>query len=119
MEDKGQSHLGMGSLEPNPLQITSIKLNGDNYLQWAQSVKVFLGAREKLSYILDDPPSSTEDTYKTWTKENYQVIAWLLNSIDSSVSHSVMFLSSAKGIWDSLHDIYSKSKKISRVIQLI
>ncbi|KAL0313828.1 UNVERIFIED_CONTAM: Retrovirus-related Pol polyprotein from transposon TNT 1-94 [Sesamum angustifolium] len=45
-------------------------------------------------------------------------MTWLLNSMEESVSANVMFLNTAKAMWDALHDMYSHEKNISRVFEL-
>ena len=37
------------------LSITSIRLNGSNYTQWAQAVGVFLLSRKKFDYVISEP----------------------------------------------------------------
>ena len=66
------------------LQITAHKLNGRNYLQWSQSVKIVICGRGKLGYITGEtkPPAQTEPTYQTWLAENSIVLAWLINSME-------------------------------------
>jgi len=43
----------------------------------------------------------------------------LLNSMDVKVSADVMFLRTAKEIWDTLREIYANEKNISRVFELM
>ena len=55
-------------------QIITTKLNGSNYLLWAQAMKVALGGRKKFKYILSDPPSKDSKEYEDWVSENYVVM---------------------------------------------
>ncbi|KAF9608076.1 hypothetical protein IFM89_006003 [Coptis chinensis] len=50
-------------------QITSIKLDGKNYLAWSQAVRVFLRAKMKQKYLTDDPPDENSLSAKTWWSE--------------------------------------------------
>ncbi|XP_062114469.1 uncharacterized protein LOC133825558 [Humulus lupulus] len=54
------------SLDSGSLNITAHKLDGKNYLQWAQSVKLGICGRGKLGYITGDLPAplSNDPTYK-------------------------------------------------------
>ena len=52
------------------MQIITTKLNGSNYLLWAQAMKVALGGRKKLKYIELDPPSKDSKDYEDWVSEN-------------------------------------------------
>ena len=40
-----------GSSENSPLSITEHKLNGNNYLQWPQSVMMYICGKEKDEYM--------------------------------------------------------------------
>ena len=64
--------------------ITTYKLNGRNYLQWAQSLKIVICGRGTLGYITGElpAPKTTNPSYKTWLSENSIVLAWLINSIE-------------------------------------
>ena len=59
------------------MQIISTKLNGSNYLLWAQAMKVALGGRKKLKYIESNPPSKDSKDYEDWVSDNYLVMSWL------------------------------------------
>jgi len=41
------------------------KLNGYNYLLWAQALRIFIGAQNKLAHLLSPPPATTNTTYET------------------------------------------------------
>ena len=43
---------GVDQLSPNPsIQLTVYKLNGNNYLEWAQSIKLAIDGRSKLGHL--------------------------------------------------------------------
>ena len=46
------------------LMATTVKLNGNNYLLWAQSFKLFIGAQQKVQHLTDDPPNFNDPTYE-------------------------------------------------------
>ena len=77
------------------IQITSIKLNDSNYVLWAKAVQVYLTAREKEQYILDDPPAAGKPEYKNWKTNNSKVMTWLWNSMEPHISATVMFFNTA------------------------
>ncbi|KAF9620490.1 hypothetical protein IFM89_013107 [Coptis chinensis] len=52
-------------------QITSIELDGKNYLAWSQAVRVFLRAKMKHKYLIDDPPDENSPSAETWWSEIY------------------------------------------------
>ena len=100
------------------IQITSIKLNDSNYVLWAKAVQVYLTAREKEQYILDDPPAAGKPEYKNWKTNNSKVMTWLWNSMEPQISTTVMFFNTAKEIWNALESRFSNKKNISRIYDL-
>ncbi|RVW40691.1 Retrovirus-related Pol polyprotein from transposon TNT 1-94 [Vitis vinifera] len=59
-------------METSHLPITAHKLNGQNYLQWSQSILMFIRGKEKDDYITGDSaaPETTASTYKKWIAGN-------------------------------------------------
>ena len=59
------------------LPITSHKLNGHNYLQWSQSVMMFICGKGKDEYLIGvaESPAKEEPTYKQWKTENNMVMS--------------------------------------------
>ena len=86
---------------PKTMLGTTIKLNGSNYLLWAQAFCIFIGAQNKLAHLLQDPPAITDPTYVTWLTGDYSVMTWLLNSLKEKISGSVMLLTTAKEMWET------------------
>jgi len=89
---------------------TAMKLNGSNYLLWAQVFRIFIGAQNKLTHLLQSPPAATDSTYVTWLTGEYFVMTWLLNSLEEKITSSVMFLTTAKEMWDTLKVMYDNEK---------
>ena len=54
------------------VHITTICLNGDNFLRWSQSVRMYLRERGKIGYLTGDKvaPASKDPLYTTWDIEN-------------------------------------------------
>ena len=53
-------------LSPNDLQALqgSYRIDGRNYLQWAQLVRTTLKGQKKLNYIEGEPPAQTDPKYE-------------------------------------------------------
>jgi len=83
---------------PKMMLGTTVKLNGSNYLLWAQTFHIFIGTQNKLAHLLQPPPADTDITYVTWLTRDYSVIIWLLNSLEEKINGSVMFLTTDKDI---------------------
>jgi len=76
-----------------------VKLNGSNYLLWAQAFRIFIGPQNKLAHLIQPPPADTDPTYVTWLTVDYSVIPWFLNSLEEKISGNVMFLPTVKDMW--------------------
>jgi len=100
---------------PKLMLVTTVKLTGSNYLLWAQVFRIFIG---KLAHLLQAPPATIDPTYVTWLTGNYFMITWLLNSLEEIISGSVMFLTTAKDMWDTLKVMYENENNSSRVSEI-
>ncbi|XP_075514618.1 uncharacterized protein LOC142549521 [Primulina tabacum] len=107
-------------MTPTSIQITVHRLNGQNFLELSQSVKLAIDGRGKLGYLTGEAekPAETESTYKTWRSKNSLVMAWLLNSMDTSIARPYMFMKTAKDVWDSVKETYSDSENSSQIFEL-
>ncbi|XP_073153944.1 uncharacterized protein [Henckelia pumila] len=118
-----QIHGQITSLSENDLftlQITSHRLNGRNYLQWAQSVKIVICGHGKLGYLTSElqPPNQTDPTYKTWLVENSMVLAWLINSMEPNIIRRYSWFKTAKEVWDAAKRMYSDLGNASQIFEL-
>ncbi|KAG8377391.1 hypothetical protein BUALT_Bualt08G0028100 [Buddleja alternifolia] len=68
--------------ESHPIQITTIRLNGDHFLRWSQSVRIHQG-RGKIRYLTGESkrPDVEDPAYAIRDAENSMVMTWLVNSI--------------------------------------
>ncbi|PIN18143.1 hypothetical protein CDL12_09191 [Handroanthus impetiginosus] len=69
------------------IPITGHKLNGNNYVQWSQSVKMFICGRGKDEYLTNEivPPKPDDPKYRTWKIQNNLVMSWLVNSMTNEI----------------------------------
>lgn len=84
-------------------------MNGKNYLEWSQSVKLVLNGRGKLGYITGEEkqPGEKDSSFRKWRLENSLVRAWLFNSMEAAIAKPNMFLPITKDVWDSIWQTYS------------
>ena len=71
------SHAAQPIAADNPhLQITTIKLNGANYVRWSQSVRMYIRGRSKIGYITGTAtkPEETDPAFAVWDAENSMVM---------------------------------------------
>ena len=104
----------------NSIQITVHRLNGRNFLEWSQSVKLAIDGRGKLGYLTGETkqPSEKDPGFRTWRSENSLVMAWLLNSMELSIAKPHMFMKTAKEVWDSVRETYSNLENSSQIFEL-
>ncbi|XP_073137592.1 uncharacterized protein [Henckelia pumila] len=115
-----------GSITPlsggdlNSFEITVHRLNGRNYLQWAQSVKIVVCARGKLGHLTGDlpAPASSDPSYTTWLSKNSIVLAWLVNSMEPQISHRYLWFNTNKEVWDAAKKMYSDLGNTSQVFEI-
>ncbi|KAK9044876.1 hypothetical protein V6N11_058767 [Hibiscus sabdariffa] len=100
--------------------ITCHRMNGDNYLEWSQSVKIFLLGRERLGYITGDAaqPASTASGYAKWLRENGQVMTWLLRSMSPTISWNFLLYQSAATMWAAVEETYSSNDNIAEIYHI-
>ena len=106
------------NLLPKPMLGTTVKLNRSNYLLWAHAFRILIGAQNNLTHLLQSPPAATDPAYVTWLTGDYSVMTWLLNSLEEKISDSIMFLTIAKEMWDTVNVLYENKKNSSRVFKI-
>ena len=60
------------------VQIATIRLNGDNFLRWSQSVRMYIRGQRKIGYIAGDKkaPAVNDPLFDSWDAENSMVMTW-------------------------------------------
>lgn len=59
--------------------ITGHKLNGNNYLQWSQSVMMYICGKGKDEYLTGEviPPTARDPKFRLWKTENiWSCLGW-------------------------------------------
>ncbi|KAL5574355.1 hypothetical protein UlMin_023952 [Ulmus minor] len=100
--------------------ITNHKLNGHNFLQWSQSVFIYIYGRGKDEYLTGEVyiPAATEPKYQTWKIENHMVMSWLINSMTTEVGENFLLYKIAKEIWDTAYETYSSSENTFELFEI-
>ncbi|KAJ9541315.1 hypothetical protein OSB04_027821 [Centaurea solstitialis] len=108
------------SSDNSSLQITLHKLNGKNFLQWSQSVSLFLRGKGRIGYVTSKipVPATTDPKYSQWDAENSMVMTWLINSMDLHIGKTYMFLPTAADLWKAIHETYSDLENSSQVFEI-
>ncbi|XP_074556441.1 uncharacterized protein LOC141812295 [Curcuma longa] len=105
---------------PHSVQITTIRLNGDNFLRWSQSVRMYIRGQGKIGYITGDKkaPAVNDPLHAVWDAENSMVMTWLVNSMEEDISTNYMCYPTAKELWDNVSQMYSDLGNQSQVFEL-
>ena len=125
MTKYGQSHALASSSETpsiadqNPHTITSHKLNGQNYLQWSQSVQMFICGRSKDDYLTGEAkaPKADDPKFRIWKAENNMVMSWLVNSMMPEIGENFLLYSTASEIWEAARVTFSDSENTSELFE--
>ncbi|XP_071738881.1 uncharacterized protein [Rutidosis leptorrhynchoides] len=93
------------------MTLTSTPFNGGNFLGWSRTVKMALGAKLKLGFIDGTlvKPAITDEDFPRWTRSDYTVTCWILNSMIAELSESFSYATSASGLWKELEERYGQS----------
>ena len=78
------------SLDNPGFTITQVQLKGDNYEEWARSIRTALRARKKFGFIdgtIKRPDKDSEDLEDWWTI-NSLLVSWIRNTIGGQSFHS-------------------------------
>ena len=126
MEREGKSStsnppLGSGerSLSNPSLRLTSVTLDGTNYLVWSRSFILAITAQGMLGFLTGDnkrPSSGPEFT--TWCEKNALVMTWLINSIQPTISRTFVLMDSAHEIWSAAAQLYSQQGNDAQAYEL-
>lgn len=94
---------------------SAYRLNGKNYLKSSQLIFRTLNGKGKISHLTGAGPKKGDPKFTAWDEEDSLIIAWLWNSMNPEISDTIMFLSTAKEIWDAIEQTYSKNKLFAHV----
>lgn len=95
---------------------------------WRRSVRMALNVHNKLGFIdgtIPRPPLTHKD-YGVWSRCNDIVATWLMNPISKKTGQSLLFISTAEGIWKNLLShfkqddaprVYDLEQRLSKIEQ--
>ncbi|KZV52593.1 hypothetical protein F511_24790, partial [Dorcoceras hygrometricum] len=95
-------------------------LNGKNFLEWAQSIKLIIEGKGRLGYLTGDTrePERGDPKWSSWKSENSMVMAWITNSMEPSIGRTYLFLPTAKDVWEAVRETYSDLQNSSQIFDL-
>lgn len=93
------------SANDNPGAIISQPLlNGRNYDEWAQNLRVALSAQKKFGFIDGTIPKPTTDSsdYEDWIANNHLLVTWIKLTIEPKLRSNISHKEYAKDLWDNI-----------------
>lgn len=86
--------------------ISPVQLKGENYEEWACSMRNSLRAKKKLLFIgrttLNKPAQDSSDL-EDWWMVNLMLVAWIFNTIEPSLRSTITYMKNMKDMWEELH----------------
>ncbi|XP_033146256.1 uncharacterized protein LOC117133652 [Brassica rapa] len=94
------------------ISLVSEKLTGlGNFNSWRRSMLLALGARNKAVFVTGLYPDLDEShpDFGSWSRCNNIVCTWIVNAVDKSIAKSIMYLDTARQMWQDIHDQFKQS----------
>ncbi|KAI8524834.1 hypothetical protein RHMOL_Rhmol13G0180800 [Rhododendron molle] len=110
--------LSSGSWPRERCPITSTPLNGGNYVLWAKANEVYYIGQSEDSYLTDEPPATTEPTYRAWKAVDACFHSELWKSMTEQVASTLMFCDTAREVWTEAKELYSGVHNLRRTYDL-
>lgn len=111
---------GYGSMDNSHLPITGHKLNGKNYLEWSQSIIMFICGKGKDEYLTSTTksPAINDPKFKSWKAENNMVMSWLINSMNNDVGENFLLYETTSEIWNAAKETYSHIENTDKLFEI-
>ncbi|KAF3785187.1 hypothetical protein EJ110_NYTH18642 [Nymphaea thermarum] len=103
-----------------PVQVTSIRLNKDNYLSWSAALEIGITSRGRLPYITGEKPapSKTDPGWATCALEDSQVKVWIISSVSADIQPLILRKLTSYDMWTVLARMYGRKKRVLRIYQI-
>ncbi|PKA63925.1 Retrovirus-related Pol polyprotein from transposon TNT 1-94 [Apostasia shenzhenica] len=100
--------------------VTNHKLHGHNFLQWSQSVFMYICGRGKDGHLTGEisAPETTDPKYRAWRTDDHLVMSWLINSMTTEVGENFLLFRTAKEIWEAARETYSSTENSSELFEI-
>ncbi|XP_019431412.1 PREDICTED: uncharacterized protein LOC109338595, partial [Lupinus angustifolius] len=81
-------------------------LSGDNYHAWSRAMIMALQMKNKMMFVDGSlpKPETHDQLYTVWSRCNSLVVSWITHSIQPSMVQSILWMDTAKEIWDDLKE---------------
>ncbi|KAF3781891.1 hypothetical protein EJ110_NYTH35326 [Nymphaea thermarum] len=97
---------------------TTMKLNGSNYEIWCRVFIMSVAGHRKKYILEEDEPIEKKGIYAVWDEDNYIVMSWIMNSVESHIAPTIAYYTKAKDMWSFLRKTYSHATNVIKILQL-
>ncbi|XP_048495752.1 uncharacterized protein LOC125495081 [Beta vulgaris subsp. vulgaris] len=89
----------------------SIIFDGTNFMNWSKSIRIALGAKNKLGFLggKHPKPTSGEEEMQKWERCDYMVRSWMLATMKSDVAASLVNMQSTRQLWEEIVERYAQT----------
>ncbi|KAK8945060.1 hypothetical protein KSP39_PZI008420 [Platanthera zijinensis] len=97
------------SMDNPGLSITQVQLKGENYDEWASSIRTALRARKKFGFVdgtIKKPDKESGDI-EDWWMINSLLVSWIRNTIEPTLRSTISHVEAAEALWTDLKDRFS------------
>lgn len=95
---------------------TSLKLvanifKGVGFKGWKRAMSIALSGKNKIGFVNGTVTKSVTSSSqaRAWDRVNDTVIGWIINVVDENIAKSILWLKTAKEVWDELEHRYGQS----------
>ena len=101
-------------------KMTTVLLNGFNYLPWSRAVTIALGGRSRLGFINGKAPApdSSSPDFEKWLAKDQMVMSWMLNSMDRNLAEMFSYYQSSFELWEAVREMYGNQNNSARIFQI-
>ncbi|KNA24752.1 hypothetical protein SOVF_013040 [Spinacia oleracea] len=85
--------------------ISPVVLRGENYEEWARSMRNAFKANNKIGFFdgtIEPPTTEEPDKMALWVQVNSMLGAWIHNTLDASIRSSIPLTDNVKDMWDDI-----------------
>ncbi|KAL0303023.1 UNVERIFIED_CONTAM: hypothetical protein Sradi_6170400 [Sesamum radiatum] len=97
--------------EHSSLALTSVPLDGTNFLTWQRAIYVTLGTKMKLGFINGSFPCPAvgSTSYGQWRRVDLTVTSWIWNSMSKDIVEAFMYCATSRELWIAIQRRYGRS----------
>ncbi|KAI3719404.1 hypothetical protein L6452_20301 [Arctium lappa] len=94
---------------PRQMQVNDV-LSDSNYGDWAQDMKNFLFAKNKIGFVNGSikKPEEESTQYMLWMRCDAMIKGWLTTTMEKDIRSSVKYANTAAEIWTNLEERFGK-----------